>query len=191
MCCGWTKQDWDFILGHSRKPPLTPVVHHCCDFCFNSPSTGNCDFPWCEKKCDPLQVFADELNLPALDWIVRSMAAWTAAVSFVVSNTKCQEISDMIKLCPLRTSPISGCKHQICIQVECCVFLNHHDLSFTTFWASWIKNKSHTEHAANSYLSKYVISGIMHRRGIYLELLAFAKVTVVFSSTAKLQKITL
>lgn len=147
------------------------------------------------KRCDPESTSAesicDELNLPALDWIVRSMAAWPAEVSFVVSNTKCQEISDMIRLCPLRTSPISGCKHQIWIQVRCCIFLNHHGLSFTTFWASWIKNKSHTEHAANSHLSKYVISGIMHRRGIYLELLAFAKVTVVFSSTAKVQKITL
>lgn len=40
-------------------------------------------------------------------------------------------------------------------------------------------------------LSKYVISGIMHRLGIYVELLAFAHITVVFSSTAKVQKITL
>lgn len=54
-----------------------------------------------------------------------------------------------------------------------------------------IENKYHTEHAANSHLSKYVIRRIMHRRGIYLELLTFAKASVVFSSTKKVQKLTL
>lgn len=53
------------------------------------------------------------------------------------------------------------------------------------------KNKAHSERAANSHLSKYAIRRIEHGRGIYLELLAFAKVTVVILGTAKVQKITL